>query len=55
MFWLIFVYLLKCLQNAMKLCRSFLCIFIDVFANNELKNRFIGRDFRWFVFRVLTL
>jgi len=30
----------------------FLCIFIDVFANNELKIRFIGRDFCCIVFLV---
>jgi len=36
----------------MKLYKPFLCIFIDVSANNELKIRFIGRDFRCFVFLV---
>jgi len=33
----------------MKLYKSFLSVFIDVYANNELKIRFIGRDFRCFV------
>jgi len=42
----------KQIRNAMKLYISFLCIFIDVSANNELKIRFIGRNFRCFVFLV---
>jgi len=45
-FWLKNQNKFKRLQNAMKLYKSFLCIFIDVSANNELKIRFIGRDFR---------
>jgi len=51
MFWLKNQNNLKRLRNAMKLYKSFLCIFIDVSANNELKVRFIGQDFR-FVFLV---
>jgi len=50
MFWLKNQNKFKRLRNAMKLYRSFLCIFIDVFANNELKIQFISRDFRCFVF-----